>query len=360
MASFKPITSLISFYVSSTLHGRSHLIRPYLILNTIAGVSPCFLFPFVDNPWYYVLAYSIYMITRKAKEPAWIEYLKGHLELPQMSKIISRGTSIAYFIGMFLPPLLSLWLDDELWKILFLISAILQSLNVINILYLKPKVSEKIETPNLPYHQKIIDPLRKGYQLLKQNPGFSHYLALFFLGGAGIIAIQPILPKYFDNTLGLSYTQLTLAFSFCKGISYLVSSPIWAKYATKISLYRINALMNILTCFFIGGIMAASFGTEWLYVAYLCYGAMMGGCELSYSLSGPIFSKQGDSAPYSSLNLILVGIRGCICPFLGTLIFTYGGANAVFITAFATCIIGVFYGLWLDIKYRSHKIPELA
>lgn len=356
MACFKPITSLFSYYISTTLHNRTHLIRPYLILNTLAGMLPCFLYPFVDNVWYYIGSYVIYMITNRAQEPAWIEYLKGHLELPKMSKTVAKGTSITYLVGMLLPPLLSFWLDDQLWKVLFVIFASLQLLNLINIISLKPKLYEnKLDVIKLPPLQQIIDPLKKGWELLKNNPSFSHYLFLYFLGGAGIIAIQPVLPKYFNENLGLSYTQLTLAFSFCKGISFLASSPIWAKYATRLSLYRINAYMNILTCLFISGLLAASFGTEWLYAGYLCYGVMQGGCQLTWNLSGPSFSRKGDSAPYSSLNLILVGIRGCICPFLGTLLFTYAGATALFLSAFSICFIGILYGIWLDVKYPAHE-----
>lgn len=104
--------------------------------------------------------------------------------------------------------------------------------------------------------------------------------------------------------------------------------------------------------------MAASFGTEWLYAGYLCYGAMMGGCELTCNLSGPIFSKGKDSAPYSSLNLILIGIRGCICPLLGTLIFTYGGINNLFLAALSISFIGILYGMWLDVKFCQRELQE--
>lgn len=356
MASFKPISKLFSYYISTTLHKRAHFIRPYLILNTLVGIAPCFLYPFIDNAWYYIVSYALFMVTNSAQDPAWIEYLKGHLDLSQMSKTVAKGTSITYFVSMLLPPLLSFWLDEDLWKMLFLFFASFQLLNLINIVSLKPKLYEETEKKtSLPLLQQFIDPLKKGWTLLKSNPSFSHYLFLYFLGGAGITAVQPVLPKYFNTNLGLSYTELTLAFSFCKGIAYLASCPVWTKFAASITLYRLNALMNIFTCLFFAGLLFASFGTEWLYAGYLCYGVMQGGCQLTWNLSGPIFSKKGDSAPFSSLNLFVVGIRGCICPFLGTLLFTYAGAIPLFITAFLVCFIGTLYGIWLDAKYRSQS-----
>ncbi len=205
--------------------------------------------------------------------------------------------------------------------------------------------------------QRIIDPFKKGWQLLRQNPAFCHYLFLYFLGGAGIVLLHPVLPIYFKEHLDLSYQQLTLAFSFCKGLSFLASSPVWAKYMPYISLYRLNAYMNIFTSLFVIGLLAASFGIGWIYAGYICYGTMQGGCKLSWNLSGPIFSKENDSTTYSSLNLLLIGIRGCICPFLGYLLFSYCGALLTFMTTLCLCLIGTIYGIWLDAKYSVQNQP---
>jgi len=354
-ACLKPITSLFSFYVSSLTFDRPHQsVRTYLIANTIIGCAPCLFFPLFDNVWFYIVSYAIYTITMRAKEPIWIEYLKCNLELPQMSKTVSRGASIIYFMSMFLPPVLSFWLDGHIWKSLFFLFALLQLVNAAAIFSLvdgKQTIRFKESKSGI----SILDPLKKGYQLLKDNRPFCHYLFLFFLGGAGIVAIQPILPIYFNEQLNLSYAQLTLAFSFCKGISFLPSSPIWAKYVTCISLYRLNALMNLLTTFFMAALLAASFGMEWLYVGYLCYGAMQGGSEQSWNMSGPIFSNNKCSTAYSSLNLLLVGIRGCICPFLGYLLFSLLGIIPMLIIVLGICLISVFYGFWLDSKYAQRN-----
>lgn len=348
MACLKPTTSIISFYISSTLHAGFHSLPPYIFVNAFIGVVACLCYPFVDNAWYYIASYAIYMIAKRAQEPAWIELLKSNLSLPEMIKTVSRGSSIAYFINICLPIILSFWLE-EMWKLLFLGGACLQLMHACCILRLKIAAVEiSVRPTQTSLHRAIVDPLRQGWKLLKFNPLFSHYLLLFFLGGAGIVAIQPILPNYFNENLKLSYTQLSLGFSFCKGLSFLCSSPLWAKYAAHISLYRLNVFMNILTCFFIIGMWAASWHVEWLYAGYLCYGAMQGGCELSWNLSGPIFSKKEDSAPYSSLNLILVGIRGCICPILSYFLCMHGGATLVFMVAFCICFVAIFYGLWLD------------
>ncbi len=395
IACLKPITSLFSFYISSILHGKPHRIRPYLMMNMFMGATSCFLFPFINHIWFYILSYAIYKISERAQKPAWIELLKSSQELTAMSKTISRGTSISFFISMLLPPILSYWLDEHYWRYLFFIGGIFQFINL-SIVFFKFRSlktskpvdetykfeiqnadlsqkqtatnfsNEKIYTQESTTHEKFSvnnifskfkDPLNKAWQILRYNAPFSHYLFLYFLGGAGIILMQPVLPLYYKNHLHLSYQQLTLAFSFCKGISFLISSPLWAKYMRKISLYRMNAYMNVLTSLFVCGVLASSsFGTEWLYVGYLFYGAMQGGCELSLNMSGAIFSKKNDSTSYSSLNLLLIGVRGCICPFLGYTIFSYSNETFVFLTTLSICLIGVIYGLWLDSKYSTASL----
>jgi hypothetical protein len=362
MACIKPMTSLFAYYASTILHGRSSLIRPYLLVSMTLGILPCFFYPFVESIWFYIASYAIFKIARRTEGPAWIELLKRNRSLEEMGKTISRGTSVNYLIIMLLPPLLALWLGEHFWKWLFFMLAALQALNVVNVLLAKGAFAKTFDDSAIftclvknpgkkkPF-KELIEPLKRGMHLLYGHPQFAHYLFLYFLGGAGIVLMQPSLPIYFNQHLDLSYQQLTLAFSFCKGLSFLMSSPLWAKYISQISIYRLNAYMNMLTAFFIGGLLAAYGGVEWLYVAYLCYGAMQGGCELSWNLSGPIFAKANDSTAFSSLNLLLVGVRGCISPFLGYLLLTFGGVYAVFLFALAICLSGVAYGLWLDGRY---------
>jgi hypothetical protein len=359
IACIKPITSLFAFYLSTLLYDKPHRIRLYLMINLALGAIPCFFYPFIDNIWFYIASYTVHMITRRAQDPAWIEILKRDLAIPPLSQLVSRGSSIYYCVSMALPPLLSFWMDRDaqIWRILFCSFATLQLLDLFVLCFLM-RVPEKNTTervqPSL--SQLFVDPLKNGWELLKRNPPFSHYLTLFLLGGIGIIATQPLLPKYFQQNLNLSYTELTLAFSFCKGISFVLSSPIWSRAVLWMGLYRLNALMDIFTSLFFGGVLLACFGVEWLYLGYLFYGMMQGGCELTWNLSGPVFAKNKDSTPYSSLNLILIGVRGCICPFLGYLLSVYISAIPVFGLALTFCLLGALYGLWLDAKYRQERV----
>ncbi len=351
IACIKPISSLFAFYTSSFIFDHPVRIRYYLMITTLCGCLPCFLYPFIENVWYFMGSYALFMIITRASYPAWIEFLKENLELSSLSKIISRGTSIYYFMGIVLPPVLCFFMDQipHLWRYLFAGLAFLQLMNLLLVHYIQIKPQPLVKKP-------YFNPLKKGCEILRNNPPFFHYQILFFLGGAGIIGSQSVLPFYFKDQLNLSYTQLGIAFSFCKGISFVCSSPWWALYVNRLSLYQLNCIVNLFTCLFFAFVISASLDVNWLCVAYLLYGTMQAGSEMSWNLSGPIFSGVKESTIYSSLNLVFVGLRGCLCPLLGYLLFSYSGAITVFVVSATICLLGILYGLWSHHRYKTQSI----
>lgn len=350
LACLKPITSLFAFYASSYIIERPSKIRAYLVTQNLVGSLPCLFFPYVDTLWFYIASYAIFMVTLRAVYPAWIEVLKGWLSLQDLSPLLARGTSIHYLFSILLPPLICFYLDQQptLWRYFFFGFSLLQLLSLGLIL----KVKLPLNATHAPTPPAWVSPFKMGWYLLGQKPFFAHYQLLFFLGGAGIIGTQPLLPLFFSDHLRLSYTQLAWAFSFCKGIAFILSSPYWAKLTSKISLYLLNVYVNLFTTLFFICILAASFYLPWLFVAYLFYGTMQGGCEMSWNLSGPLFSREKESILYSSLNLAFVGIRGCICPLLGYLFFNYTSAQAAFMLAAVISLLATAYGVWIDHKYK--------
>ena len=349
----KPITSFFAFYATSVIFDNPQRIRLYLLINSLFGCIPCLFFPFVENVWFYIGAYAVFMIALRAVYPAWIEILKGNMEGHALSKLVSQGTSINYIISIFLPLCICSLLDRDgnIWRFLFMCFAVLQMLSMGLIFFIK-------RSAKAPVAKTLLDPLREGLALLKEKPAFMHYQVLFFLGGVGIIGSQSILPVYFKDTLNLSYTQLGMAFSFCKGISFILTSPYWARWANRISLYHLNCYVNLFSCLFFAFLLASNYETNWIFLAFLFYGTMQAGCEMSWNLSGPIFSGRKESTIYSSLNLAFVGIRGCICPYLGYLLFIHTGAGIVFAASGLLCLIGIAYGLWIDRKYQISFNPN--
>lgn len=360
LISAKPIVALIAFYGGSFIKDQHNKLKPFLITISILGCLPCFLFPFIESPWYYVLGYAIFMTSVKASIPAWAEILKTNLNLEDRGKVFAKAATVNYLITVFVPVVVAPFLDynPHIWKWLFVVTAAFQLLNFIIIPYLrlKPSVQTTDDSSKLmSLHSVFINPLKEAKRLIINDYNYRSFLIMFVLGGAGLVALQPILPVFFKENLLLSYSQMTLATCFCKGIAFALTSSTWAKWMGQHSIYRVNLYINLLSCTFILFILATNLNIYWIYLAYIMYGAMQSGYEISWNLSGPIFSKEKDSVIFTSVNLLVLGIRGCIFPFLGELLFLNSNANVVFIYAECACLIGLIYTFLLDKKISNQK-----
>lgn len=132
-----------------------------------------------------------------------------------------------------------------------------------------------------------------------------------------------------------------------------MTSPLWARWFHQTSLYLFNMWVNLFSCLFMAFLIASIAHSHWIFLAFLMYGTMQAGCELSWNLSGPLFSQETDSTIYSALNLIFLGIRGVICPVIAQLIFMNSNALYVFIFAAGLCLIALLYAFFLDRQYKN-------
>jgi hypothetical protein len=80
-----------------------------------------------------------------------------------------------------------------------------------------------------------------------------------------------------------------------------------------------------------------------LYLAYALYGVMQAGSDLSWNMSGPIFAKDEDSTPFSETNVLAVGIRGCIVPSLGALLYSATNVTTVMVAGSLLCVLAAWH-----------------
>ena len=356
LAAIKPAVSLLAFHIHGKYFDKCQNSRNYLILLNLAGCLPVLLFPYVLDTWFYIICYALFQTAQRAAFPAWGEILKSHAGTESLGKIFSKSTSINYVIIIFIPLLFSYQMDTTpwIWKYIFPVLAVIQVANTF-LLLLLPKNKNFNAHSNKHTMSNAYFPCLEDFKLLKEEPEFKNYLLLFFLGGIGLVAIQPIIPVFFHETLRLSYLELTAAFSLCKGVAFIFSSPLWSHFINKVSLFRLNGYINLLSALFIVFLLCSGIYTGLLFPAFLIYGIMQAGCDLSWNISGPLFSKKKNSAGHSRLNLAFVGLRGCICPFIGKFIFLTSNATGVFLFAGILCLFSSFYAYALDRKYCINK-----
>ena len=154
---------------------------------------------------------------------------------------------------------------------------------------------------------------------------------------------QPALPDFFFGTLNLSYKELTVAMTFCKGIGYAIATPFWTRCMGKLDIFAFTGIVTLIMTFFSIGLMLAQWHIFYLYAAYLSYGMWQAGSDMSWNLSGPLFAKYEDSSTYSGLNVMTVGLRGCIGPPLGSFLCVEAGPNTVLFLGSGMCLLATWH-----------------
>lgn len=323
----KPAVSLIALYWSALIEKRKDRLISNLIWARVLAHFPFFFFPFVSNPWFFIASFGLYMVFTRGTVPAWMEVLKLNIPGISRERIFAYGSALSYVGTATIPFVLGSLMDDyaESWRWIFPATAFI-SLSAIAFKSRIPISTDKslpIENLNAPSQSLkhiLIKPWKSAWELICRRPDYARFQLGFMLGGSGLIIMQPALPMFFMGKLNLSYTELAVALTLCKGVGFALTSSWWARLMSKVDMYRFNSYVSLLAFIFPFCLMAAQFDLNWLYGGYILYGVMQGGSELSWHLAGPRFAKDEDSTVYSSLSVLSIGLRGCFVPAIGSLL----------------------------------------
>lgn len=361
LVSLKPAIALFSFYGTWFIKDKPQKLKSFLAFTIALGVLPCLFFPFTNHVGYFIFAFALFMLASRARTPAWTEILKINLMKDHRSKIFSRASSLCYLSSIFIPLVISPIIDHEAhsWKWIFFLLALGQLINIILVFFLKLRSVEDFkfeQDSEQSFTSLFVTPWKNCWKLMKEKPEFRGYQIVFLLGGSGLMMMHPVLPIFFKETLNLSYTQLSLALCLCKAIGFACASPFWSKWLHKISIHQFNCFVTLSAGFFAAILVTSSYYFFALYAAYIIYGLMQAGSELSWNLSGPIFSKEKDSTQFTGVNVAMVGLRGSLIPFFGELLFLYSNSTFVIEMGGALCFIASLYSFWLT--GRSKKLKD--
>ena len=361
----KPLSALFSAYWSSAVFGKKEHLVKNLFWACLLKFSPFLLIPFFSNPWFLIICFGLHMCLLRGIIPSWMELLKLHLPPSSRGKVCAAGSTVNYLGNALFPFLFGFLLDHFVvaWKWLFPATSLLAMCSLWFIHRMSSLVSiSPLASPS--EQKKIKDHLYKPWktarQIITRRPDFFRFQIGFFLGGAGLMTIHAALPNYFVDILNLSYTKICLAICFCKGIGFAFSSPIWVKVLNRFNIFSFCARVPLFAACFPILLILAQFNLFFVFIAYFCYGVMQGGSELGWKMSGPTFAQEDDSSPYSSINVLAVGIRGGIFPYFGAFLLLYGGLYIVLAIGGLFCLAGSFYLWHAGANYsKAQHAPEL-
>lgn len=342
----RPVMSLFSFYFASFLLDRGTSLKKQLLVTGLLSRLPFLFFPWLDQPWQIILCTGFYMTLSFTGLPAWIEVLKIKLPGNQRSRLFSSSAIWAYVEGLILAIILGNLFNhvQNSWRWIFPVCALigLSSLYWQAKIPLRPKILAPFES-EAPLSSKLIRPWKKTWSLLVSRPDFLRFQIGFMACGSAIMLVYAVMPHYFINHLKVSYKDIAIATAFFKAVGYTLSSTSWAKSMERISIYRASSFIFLVFVLFPLVLIAASYHPKLLYLAYVIYGVGLAGNHLVWHMSPTLFSGKQDSAPYSTVNVLMVGIRGMIFPLLGAWIGQVWGIEPVFVLSSLMSFAAAFF-----------------
>jgi len=286
------------------------------------------------------------MLFYRGVHPAWMELLKVNVPEESRKTVFAYGSAVYHAGGAALAILIGWLLDDyaQVWRWLFPLTALASCLAIVFQVTLPVNISSSSpETDDAPssFKRQLQKPWKEAWNLITLRPDFARFqLGFMFFGGGGLMLWQPALPEFFFETLQLNYKELTIAITLCKSLGYTLALPLWTRMMNQMDIFKFSGAVTAIASLFPLGLIAAQWNLAWLYGAYLLYGIMQAGSELSWNLSGPIFSRQEESSTYTGVNLISIGLRGCIAPPLGSFLCNLTSATTVLLMGGGLCLIG--------------------
>lgn len=361
LIALKPMSSLLSPYWSHAICK-----RPDRILTNLAGANFLRHLPFlgilwIDASWYILLAFGIYMTLTRALIPAWMELVKINLPGRQREGMVSSITTIDFLGTALFAVGAGLFLDayPDWWRELFAFSALLGMIGTAALLWVPPPIKKegRLAPPSILCREVgcekyglakeavryALRPWKEVGALLRRRTDFLFFQIGFMLGGGGLMLMQPALPHLFVDTFHLSYTEMSLALSLCKGVGVALTSSLWTRLFRKITLFQLSAFVTLCATLFPFLLLATSLHLALLYIAYIFYGAMQAGSELSWHMSGLVFAREEESAPFSITNVLTVGVRGSLLPTLGALLLPTLHTVGVILFGACFCLLASLY-----------------
>ena len=320
----KPVSTILSFYWSSWSRAR---LRANVLWAGILMRAPFLFVPWIDSVWFIIAACVNYMFFYRAGMPAWMEILKRNMPAGAREKAFSWSSTASHIEGAIIAIAMGALLDQDPAeiKLLFVAASLLGILGTLA--QVRVPVVECAKEARPPLGELIARPWRDSWNLMRKRKDFAKFQWGFMVCGFALMLMQPALPIFMVDELGISYKQVAVAIMVAKAFGFAASSPLWTRWMARISMQRLSCAVFLTMAFFPLFMGMATKDLFWFFAAYFIYGVGQGGSHLVWSMSGPHFAGKEESSRYTGVGVVLAGMRGAVAPPLGGLML--GGWGAI-------------------------------
>ncbi|MCB1109440.1 MAG: hypothetical protein KDK64_00520, partial [Chlamydiia bacterium] len=288
--------------------------------------------------------------------------LKLNLEKGPREKLFSRLYVLGFIesicLGLFVGKLLDI--HQGAWQILFALSAILSLSSTFIQMRIPLPAHLKQDDNILPIStNRILQPIKDTIHLMRTRPDFARFQWGFMLGGFALMFMTPAIHIYYADTLNMSHDQLAIARYIWMGIGVVATSFLWRRGMGRFSVNHLTAAIIFGFSLFPLALLCAIFNLFWVNIAFLFYGVAQAGSHLIWHLSGTLFAIKEDSSKFSSVNILMVGLRGLLAPVLGGICCSFWSPLTILGVGIAIGLVGALYMLRPAPEVSTPPSPHL-
>lgn len=345
LSALRPVLPVFSFYWSAHLTNRKSLLRLNLVGAWAIARIPFLFVPWFGSVWYLIFCCAVYELFNKSGIPALIEILKINIPKEAREKTYTLYFVLSFvesiLLGIFMAGILDHF--SSAWQTLCACTALISLTSIFFQMRVPLPLDNFTPPPSLSLSERIIQPWKDAFSLLKKRPDFAHFQYGFMVGGFGLMLIAPSLSVFYVDTLNLSHSEIVTGRSILMGIGVVLSSYFWRLSLAKKTVSQLTRWILFGFALYPLFLVFSQAHMIWFYVSFVLYGIAQAGSHLLWNLSGTLFAADEDSSPFSRVNILMLGLRGAIAPALGGVLCDLLGPAPILLLGGAICLGGVLY-----------------
>lgn len=341
----RPVMSLFSFYWSASLSRSQNKLLSNLMGAWVLARLPFVFLLFMQNVWYVLFAEGVFWLFHRAGTPALMEILKRNLDEQPRVRALSLSFVLQFLESIFIGSLFAWMLGyyPGAWKGLCCGCALIAMLGVFWQRRIPLSSASSKSSQSILWKERLVGPWRQSFDLLRKHPDFARFQIGFTLGGFGLMLSIPALTMFTSDVLCATHANVTVARSICMAVGITLTTFLWQRAVKKENVFWLLHLVLVGFAFYYFVLLMAQFHFHWYYTAFLIYGVAQAGSHLLWHLSGPLFAHKSNSTPFSTVNVLMVGLRGLIAPMLGGLLGALIGPQNVIMISIGLISFGAWY-----------------
>lgn len=183
---------------------------------------------------------------------------------------------------------------------------------------------------------RVVQPWVEFVRVFRNDPEFFRFERNFFVYGFGFMIMQPFIPIFLAQDLGLNYTQIALAKSVILQIGMILMTPLTGQLFDRKNPALFGSYVFVMIALFpalmaMTGLMRPDNPQWMIYASYALMSIGWSGLTLLWNLGSMFFAQERDVSRYSGAHVVMVGLRGTIALVLGIFLVEHIPPVAAFI-----------------------------